>query len=79
MCRFKSNTGHYSQVVWADTYAVGCAATKCSKGLSPIYACNYGTTGNFTGAPMYKKIFSYHGIIGINNVVNSRGKCNTIY
>jgi len=54
MCRFKSNTGHYSQVVWADTYAVGCAATKCSKGWSPIYACNYGTPGNFMGAPVYK-------------------------
>ena len=50
--RFKA--GHYSQVVWADSYAVGCGITKCSKGLSPIYACNYGPPGNYVGSAMYK-------------------------
>jgi len=46
--------GHYSQVVWADSYAVGCGITKCSSGLSPIYACNYGPPGNYIGSAMYK-------------------------
>ena len=46
--------GHYSQVVWADSYAVGCGITTCKSGWSPIYACNYGTPGNYVGSAMYK-------------------------
>jgi len=50
---FDPNTGHYTQVVWANTYAVGCGFTVCSTGWSPIYACNYGPPGNYINQPIY--------------------------
>ncbi|XP_063783506.1 glioma pathogenesis-related protein 1-like isoform X3 [Pseudophryne corroboree] len=34
--------GHYTQVVWANSYKVGCAATKCPGSYGFIVACNYG-------------------------------------
>lgn len=51
---FRFIAGHYSQVIWAETYAVGCGITQCPSGMSPIYACNYGPAGNYIGAPIYK-------------------------
>ncbi|XP_075065651.1 glioma pathogenesis-related protein 1 isoform X2 [Mixophyes fleayi] len=33
--------GHYTQVVWAESYKVGCAATKCPGSYGFIVACNY--------------------------------------
>ncbi|XP_064624955.1 cysteine-rich venom protein pseudechetoxin-like [Lineus longissimus] len=44
-------TGHYTQVVWADTSLVGCAMKKCGE-RNYIYACNYGPGGNYN--PAYK-------------------------
>ena len=55
--RFALNTGHYTQVVWADTYKVGCGFTayKASNGwYDKYYVCNYGPTGNRRGGSMYK-------------------------
>uniref|UniRef100_M3XKW1 GLI pathosis related 1 n=2 Tax=Latimeria chalumnae TaxID=7897 RepID=M3XKW1_LATCH len=42
--------GHYTQVVWADSYKVGCAVHICTSGIagfsvgsrSAIFVCNYG-------------------------------------
>jgi hypothetical protein len=54
--------GHYTQLVWADTYLVGCgvASFKDPPSVqSPRYnlliACNYGPGGNFVGSPVYKQ------------------------
>ncbi|XP_064077746.1 uncharacterized protein LOC135195431 [Macrobrachium nipponense] len=54
--------GHYTQLVWAETYEVGCGAMihgPCSSGLisfevCKIYACNYGPGGNYISKPIYE-------------------------
>ncbi|XP_054436101.1 glioma pathogenesis-related protein 1 [Pteronotus mesoamericanus] len=52
--------GHYTQVIWADSYKVGCAVQHCPKvsGLDfsnvAHFVCNYGPAGNYPTWP-YKK------------------------
>ncbi|KAM5287888.1 glioma pathogenesis-related protein 1 [Ctenodactylus gundi] len=53
--------GHYTQVVWANSYKVGCAVQLCPRvagfeGLSngALFVCDYGPPGNFPTWP-YKK------------------------
>ncbi|CAG0883242.1 unnamed protein product [Darwinula stevensoni] len=50
--QFTEATGHYTQVVWADSYAVGCGYVAYGGG-SKLYACNYGPAGNVMGLGMY--------------------------
>ncbi|CAG0883243.1 unnamed protein product [Darwinula stevensoni] len=45
-------TGHYSQLVWASTYAVGCGYVAYGGG-NRLYVCNYGPSGNSKGATVY--------------------------
>lgn len=52
----QNDIGHYTQLVWANTTAVGCAITTCSinspfGGNAPwnFVACQYSPPGNFTG------------------------------
>jgi hypothetical protein len=55
--RFSSATGHYTQVVWADTYLVGCGFTAFNNSdgwYRKFYACNYGPGGNYLNGIMYK-------------------------
>ncbi|XP_022242309.1 CRISP/Allergen/PR-1-like [Limulus polyphemus] len=44
--KFDSNSGHYTQVVWANTYKVGCGYTyyKNNQWYTKLYVCNYGPT-----------------------------------
>ena len=51
--------GHYTQVVWAATTAVGCAKQRCTTG-SPLgggswefWVCDYSPPGNFGGQRPY--------------------------
>ena len=51
--------GHYTQVVWAATTAIGCAAQNCTTG-SPLgggnwqfWVCDYSPPGNFGGQRPY--------------------------
>ncbi|PSN42953.1 Venom allergen 3 [Blattella germanica] len=57
--KFNSQTGHYTQVVWADTSKVGCGYTafRSANGgtVNKYYVCNYGKAGNWIGETMYKK------------------------
>ena len=51
--------GHYSALVWADTYLIGCAAVKwygdsSRMRASIIYVCNYGPAGNYRDEPLYR-------------------------
>ncbi|RXN30333.1 GLIPR1 1 [Labeo rohita] len=55
--------GHYTQVVWADSYKVGCAAQACPNGVAEtrfstqpgvIFVCNYATAGNYRGVSPYR-------------------------
>ncbi|XP_029453393.1 GLIPR1-like protein 1 [Rhinatrema bivittatum] len=54
--------GHYTQVVWADSYKVGCAARQCSniEGYPDsknwaIVVCNYGPAGNTIRKSPYRQ------------------------
>ncbi|XP_041833860.1 GLIPR1-like protein 1 [Melanotaenia boesemani] len=53
--------GHYTQVVWASSYKVGCAVQLCSKGVThftdregAIFVCNYATAGNINRRRPYQ-------------------------
>ncbi|XP_064174765.1 GLIPR1-like protein 1 [Anguilla rostrata] len=61
-CRPNKMCGHYKQVVWAQSYKVGCAVQFCPNGVeeyskkkSTIFVCNYGEAGNFRGFPPYSE------------------------
>uniref|UniRef100_A0A668AMG5 GLI pathosis related 1 n=1 Tax=Myripristis murdjan TaxID=586833 RepID=A0A668AMG5_9TELE len=54
--------GHYTQVVWAKSYKVGCAVQVCPNGVKEtrfsnkegvIFVCNYATAGNVVGQRPY--------------------------
>ncbi|XP_008276762.1 GLIPR1-like protein 1 isoform X2 [Stegastes partitus] len=53
--------GHYTQVVWATSYKVGCAVQLCRNGVSgftdregAVFVCNYATAGNMNGRRPYE-------------------------
>ncbi|XP_078510893.1 glioma pathogenesis-related protein 1-like isoform X4 [Lissotriton helveticus] len=47
--------GHYTQVVWAASYKLGCAAKKCSSLRNAVlFVCDYGPAGNYRGAKPYE-------------------------
>ena len=54
--RFSAGTGHYTQIVWANTYKIGCGYTAYRKRnfVKKFIVCNYGDAGNLLGAPMYE-------------------------
>ncbi|XP_072233669.1 GLIPR1-like protein 1 [Leuresthes tenuis] len=59
--RCRNVCGHYTQVVWASSYKVGCAVVLCPKGVThfdaregAIFVCNYATAGNMIGTKPYK-------------------------
>ncbi|XP_032363999.1 GLIPR1-like protein 1 [Etheostoma spectabile] len=54
--------GHYTQVVWASTYKVGCAVQLCPNGVKSfgpeegvVFVCNYATAGNVNGRRPYEE------------------------
>ncbi|XP_054911673.1 glioma pathogenesis-related protein 1-like [Poeciliopsis prolifica] len=56
----KAVCGHYTQVVWAQSYKVGCAVVNCPRGIkdfppfaAAIFVCNYAPGGNFIGWQPY--------------------------
>jgi len=53
---FSSGTGHYTQVVWADTEELGCGMVyyKGSSWYETLIVCNYAISGNWMGGEMYK-------------------------
>lgn len=44
---FSMKTGHFTQVVWKDTLAVGCGVATC--GGNDTWVCNYDPPGNVEG------------------------------
>ncbi|VDM99362.1 unnamed protein product [Thelazia callipaeda] len=60
-CWQNAQCGHYTQYVWAETCAVGCAAVHCDgikngRGINKghIIVCNYGEGGNMFGKRPYQ-------------------------
>ncbi|XP_075456336.1 glioma pathogenesis-related protein 1 isoform X2 [Ascaphus truei] len=49
VCNPGKMCGHYTQVVWDNSYKVGCAGLKCGK--SYIFCCSYGPPGNYPRRP----------------------------
>ncbi|XP_017727994.1 PREDICTED: GLIPR1-like protein 1 isoform X1 [Rhinopithecus bieti] len=50
--------GHYTQLVWANSFYVGCAVAMCPDlggASTAIFVCNYGPAGNFANMPPYTK------------------------
>ena len=50
-----ATTGHFTQVIWANSYLVGCAFAQYKSGpwFTSLYVCQYGPVGNVVGAPIY--------------------------
>jgi pathogenesis-related protein 1 len=44
---FSMKTGHFTQVVWKDTLAIGCGVATC--GGKDTWVCNYDSPGNVEG------------------------------
>ncbi|BFZ19714.1 hypothetical protein BsWGS_22753 [Bradybaena similaris] len=62
-CKTGAMCGHYTQVVWANSLAVGCGVKYCERlqgaeqhGFSRGYnlVCNYGPSGNYVGQKPYE-------------------------
>jgi uncharacterized protein YkwD len=45
---FGMDTGHFTQVVWRGTQAVGCGQSQCNGG--ELWVCNYNPPGNMSGS-----------------------------
>lgn len=44
---FSMETGHFTQLVWTDTTALGCGVVECAEG--EIWVCRYDPPGNYRG------------------------------
>jgi len=53
--QYDSSTGHYTQLAWAKSYALGCGFKKYIDGSWYTYllVCNYGQGGNYLKKQMY--------------------------
>lgn len=56
---FDVPTGHFTQMVWATTWKIGCGYTRYPSTERPfvydlLYTCDYGPGGNLVGGDMYE-------------------------
>ncbi|HFC91510.1 MAG TPA: SCP-like extracellular [Leucothrix mucor] len=51
-CRSGAQCGHYTQIVWRETQAVGCAIAVCPD-KAQLWVCNYSPPGNYIGEKPY--------------------------
>jgi hypothetical protein len=54
---FNMNTGHFTQVIWAETNAIGCGYSQYLEGgwHKVLLVCQYGVGGNWGNSPIYKQ------------------------
>ncbi|XP_028972748.2 glioma pathogenesis-related protein 1-like [Esox lucius] len=76
VCQQGKMCGHYTQVVWATSYKVGCAVQICPNGIDKttfsgqigaIFVCNYATAGNMNGLLPYQTGTACSACEGTNN------------
>ncbi|KAJ1287636.1 hypothetical protein BS78_02G025800 [Paspalum vaginatum] len=48
-----SGCGHYTQVVWRDSTAIGCARVFCDNNAGVFIVCSYNPPGNVVGSSPY--------------------------
>ncbi|KAL1193884.1 Pathogenesis-related protein 1 [Cardamine amara subsp. amara] len=48
-CTSDQMCGHYTQIVWRSTTAVGCARMKCDNNRGYLVVCEYDPCGNYEG------------------------------
>ncbi|KAK7080639.1 Peptidase inhibitor 15, partial [Halocaridina rubra] len=55
--RFSTPVGHYTQMLWWNTYKIGCGFTMFKEGgwWKKLYTCNYGPGGNIIFSEMYRR------------------------
>ncbi|XP_042240701.1 CRISP/Allergen/PR-1-like [Homarus americanus] len=55
--QFSTAVGHYTQMMWWNTYTVGCGFTMYEDGgwWKKLYTCNYGPGGNIIFSQMYRR------------------------
>ncbi|XP_076300386.1 venom allergen 5.01 isoform X2 [Lasioglossum baleicum] len=54
---YSEATGHYTQLVWGDTFLLGCGYSfyyDPARGYTKNYVCNYGPSGNVLGYQPYQ-------------------------
>jgi hypothetical protein len=53
---FDSNTGHFTQVVWGNTYQIGCGFSQYQADgrYNTFTVCHYGPAGNIIDLPIYE-------------------------
>lgn len=52
-CKPGKICGHYTQVVWRTTTAVGCAVAVCEDTQEQVWVCQYQPAGNWEGRKPY--------------------------
>jgi len=52
-CAPEQVCGHYTQVVWRTTRAVGCAMAACEDNKEQVWVCQYEPAGNWVGERPY--------------------------
>ncbi|XP_064087317.1 CRISP/Allergen/PR-1-like [Macrobrachium nipponense] len=55
--QFSAPVGHYTQMMWWNTFKVGCGYTMFKDGSwwKKLYTCNYGPGGNIIFSEMYRR------------------------
>ncbi|XP_057667614.1 venom allergen 5 2-like [Diorhabda carinulata] len=75
----RGNTGHYTQLIWAETNLIGCGYSfyyDPSKGYTKNYVCNYGPGGNVLGQPPYAKGYPNCNKNGLTESIRFSGLCD---
>jgi pathogenesis-related protein 1 len=52
-CALGKVCGHYTQLVWKNTRAVGCGMAFCASPQNQVWVCHYSPPGNFLGQVPY--------------------------